>query len=424
MLCTSLALIIILSACGVKEEIVPAAKEVFEVSTAAGFLAAAVEESGGFISGEKEAGSGAAAHAYLYDNAVALIALAEAGALWHAFKIADALVFAQTHDRVFKDGRLRNAYTSGDPKSDSGRSITGGKITIRLPGFWKDGHWREDYYTVSTSAGNMAWVLIALCKAASVSDADKKTEYLNAAIKAADFILTLKSPEGGFTGGYEGWDEEQTKVSYKSTEHNLDLVAAFRIIADAVRNEDSKRAMEYESAAAHARAFVMSMYDKKLSCFYTGTEADGKSVSEGVIPLDSNTLAILALGKELTDTDNILSFIEERMSVGGGFDFSAGDLDGIWNEGTAQMAVCYNEAGKADKYENVMKYLVTQSRKDGSMPAADRDGVSTGFFVSGSDTPWEYHNIQSIGATGWYALAQLKINPLGRQTQNNEGQKD
>ena len=59
-----------------------------------------------------------------------------------------------------------------------------------------------------------------------------------------------------------------------------------------------------------------------------------------------------------------------------------------------------------------MEYLKTQTEKDGSIPAADRDGVSTGFVVIGTDIYWEYHNSQSIGATSWLAFAQMGINPF------------
>lgn len=60
------------------------------------------------------------------------------------------------------------------------------------------------------------------------------------------------------------------------------------------------------------------MYDPKLHCFYTGTENNGKTISEGVIPLDTNSLTILALGEELKDVYSIVTFVENRMSVGGG----------------------------------------------------------------------------------------------------------
>lgn len=410
-LCFLLIFLMALTGCDSDTEIKPNAKEIADISPAAGFLAAQVEKTRGFIAGPIENGQKVSDYAYVYDNAVALMALAEAGADWHVQRLADAFVFAQEHDRLFRDGRLRNAYTGGNPKSDSGRSITGGKVTIRLPGFWEKGRWQEDYYMVSTSTGNMAWVMLALCKAAERAMPEKKEEYIQAAMRAADFVLTLKDKKGGFTGGYEGWDETQIKARHKSTEHNIDLISAFRCLAKAVAEKNAGKAEEYRAAAEHAKKFVLSMYDPKLHCFYAGTEADGITLSKGVYPLDTNSLAILAL-EEMKEKEEILAFAEENMMVGGGFDFSAGDLDGIWNEGTAQMALCYHQLGKSEKYEAVLRYLKTQLSPDGSIPAADRDGVSTGFTVSGAEVLWEYHNTQSIGATAWYALAQMKANPL------------
>ena len=407
---------LLLTACGRSTEISPSSSEIAGLSPAAGFLAAKAEASKGFIASSDQREK-ASDYAYLYDNALAVVVLSYAGAQWHAEQIADAIVFAQSHDRSFQDGRLRNAYISGDPRSDSGRSIAAGKVTIRLPGFWKDGKWQEDYYTVSTSAGNIAWAILAMCAAAENASAEKRADYLAAAMRAADFTLTLASDSGGFTAGYEGWDDTQTKATYLSTEHNIDLYCAFSALSDMVSASDPAKAEAYRAAAESARSFVLSMYDRELYCFYTGTLTDGKTVSDGVIPLDANSLAVLALAGDLEDAYRTLSFVENRMAVGGGFDFSAGDLDGIWNEGTAQMAVCYHMLGHTEKYEAVMAYLKTQTAKDGSIPAADRDGVSTGFVIAGTNTLWEYHNAQSIGATGWLALAQLGKNPLERASE-------
>ena len=100
------------------------------------------------------------------------------------------------------------------------------------------------------------------------------------------------------------------------------------------------------------------------------------------------------------------------MAVDEGYDFSAGDLDGIWNEGTAQMAVCYSLLGNRERYDALMSYLRTQTNDNGSIPAADRDGVSTGFVIAGSDSVWEYNNELSIGATTWLAFAQLGRSPF------------
>ena len=402
----------LLCSCGNKKsEVSPTVEEVSKLSTAAGFLAMKVEESGGFIASEAQREK-ASDYAYLYDNAMATVVLSKVGAQSYAETIADAIVFAQTHDRTFEDGRLRNTYSSGDPKAYSGRSISGKKVTISIPGFWANGHWQEDIYTVSTSTGNMAWTIIALCSAAENASAEKKTEYIDAAKRAADFVLTLRSDNGGFTAGYDGWDDAQTKATYQSTEHNIDIYCAFNILANAISETAPDKASEYKGAAEYAKAFVMSMYDSEQHCFYTGTEDDGVTVSDGVIPLDTNSLSLLAFWDEIDDKDDILSFIEERMAVDDGYDFSAGDLDGIWNEGTAQMAVCYFLKENMTKYDSIMDYLSTQELKDGSITAADIDGLSTGFILYGSDILWVYNNEQSIGATCWLAFAQLKTNPL------------
>ena len=403
---------LLLSGCG-QTDISPTVEEIAARSSAAGFLAAKVEESGGFISSEAQR-ERASDYAYLYDNALTAVLLSRADAQAYAEIIADAIVFAQTHDRTFHDGRLRNTYNSGDPVSDSGRSIVNKNVTISIPGFWQNGHWQEDAYTVSTSTGNMAWAILALCETAKNAAEDKRAEYLEAAARAADFVLTLRAEGGGYTAGYEGWDDAQTRATYLSTEHNIDLYSAFKALSDALAGTDPERSAQYRDAAEHARTFVMSMYDAKLHCFYTGTEADGKTISDGVIPLDTNSLAILAFWGELEDPAQILAFAEERMAVGEGYDFSTGDLDGVWNEGTAQMAMCYYRMGDTERYGALLAYLQTQTAKDGSLPAADRDGLSTGFVISGSDMLWEYHNEQSISATAWTAFAQLGIDPFER----------
>lgn len=400
-----LMILLFLQGCGSGAKIDPSAKRIAEESTAAGFLAALVEQYSGFIGSDKKT-----EQAYLYDNAIALYVLSEAGASWHVEKLADAIVYAQEHDRAFHDGRLRNVYLCGDPGVDSGRSAAKGAVP--LPGFWRNGKWQEDYYAVSTSAGNMAWTILALCRASEVVSEAKKTEYLSAAEKAADFLLKLSAPGGGFTAGYEGWDDVQEKVAYQSTEHNIALTVAFSVMAEVIEGTAPQKAGEYRAAAESAHGFVLSMYDADLCCFYTGTEEDGETINVGVVPLDATALSVLAFGNELGAAQEMLSFLQKSMAVGAGFDFSAGDLDGIWNEGTAQMALCYWKQEQTEEYNAVIGYLKTQEYENGGVPAADRDGVSTGFVLSGTEELWEYNNTLSIGATAWYALAQMKVNPL------------
>ena len=343
--------------------------------------------------------------AYLYDNAITAMALSYSGRHERARQIADAIVYAYEHDRFFTDGRMRNAYSAGNPASFPGWYSKNGKAFARMPGFYdlKSKNWYEDYYAVSTSAGNMAWAILALCEVGK--HAPEPEAYIRTAKGAGDFVLTLKSPSGGFTGGYEGWEGSQVKPGYKSTEHNIDLIAAFYKLAGLTGEK------KYADASEHAKAFVMTMYDSEKGCFYTGTKEDGVSVNEDVLPLDCNTWAILALKDGFKDGAKVLSFIEENMAAGSGYDFNE-DRDGVWFEGTSQAALAYRQVGGDAKYRDILAYLNKSANADGSITAADRDGVTTGFLVSGTDIPWKYGKRVHIGAAAWLAFAQLGINPF------------
>ncbi len=343
--------------------------------------------------------------AYTYDNAVAAIALSRAGQDERARQLADALVYAHQHDRRFSDGRLRNAYAGGNPASFSGWQSAKAEAFARMPGFYdpKDKSWYEDIYAVSSSTGNMAWVVLALCEV--YAHAPQRTEYLDAARGIGDLILTLKDEKGGFTGGFEGWDDQSLAVSYKSTEHNIDLVPAFERLWTLTGQN------QYAEAAQHARAFVLSMYDGERGCFYTGTTADGITPNKDVLPLDCNTWAILALGDSFTQGGRVMDFVEANMAVDGGYDFNT-DKDGVWFEGTAQAALAYQQLGDQGKYEQILAFLNRQANGSGSIAAADRDGVTTGFTVGGTDIAWKYGKRIHVGATAWLALAQLGENPF------------
>ncbi|MDR1029135.1 MAG: hypothetical protein LBL63_06925 [Clostridiales Family XIII bacterium] len=344
--------------------------------------------------------------AYLYDQCAAAMALSYAGKHEDARRIADAIVYASEHDRYYTDGRLRNAYMSGNPKSFPGWFSARGEEFARMPGFYDTaaGAWFEDAYAASAgSTGNLAWSILALCEV--YSNAPEREDYLDAAARIADFVLTLRGAHDGFAGGYEGWEGSEAKASYLSVEHNTDLIAAFGRLHELT----GKR--EYADASASAKAFVLSMYDEEQGCFYTGTADDGVTANKEVIPLDCQTWTLLALGDAFKDGDKALRFVEENMAVGEGYDFNT-DKDGVWFEGTAQVALAYLYAGNEAKYREILDALNANSLPDGSITAADRDGVTTGFTVSGTDIPWNYGKRVHVGATAWLAFAQMGRNPF------------
>ena len=336
---------------------------------------------------------------YIYDNALALITFLERGTsddLERAKILADAFVYAQKNDRYYEDGRLRNAYMSGDLKDH----ITG---KARLPGWWDpdEGKWYEDQFQVSTHVGNLAWTMIALLNYYKGKGGNK---YLEAAITLGEWIEkhTRDSEcNGGYAGGYDGWEPNPDKITWKATEHNIDVYVAFTLLSE-IRDKE-----KWQEKASHAKNFVDAMWYGKDQHFWTGTK-DACEENKDNIPLDIQAWALMAFNKY----NDALVWAENNCGTESdgfkGFDFNT-DKDGVWFEGTAQMAVAYqinNEGDKSNFYvEELQKAQASARNTNGKgIIAASHDGVSTGF-------DWEYFSRLHIGATAWYIFAEIEYNP-------------
>ncbi|MDR0544427.1 MAG: hypothetical protein LBG30_03650 [Odoribacteraceae bacterium] len=355
--------------------------------------------------------------AYVYDNALLAIALAKNDHLEHARQIADALVYCVEHDRYYAPGPIRNAYVNSTPVSFPGwRSARGSEFAMLPTVYTASGQWQEDRYATSINTGVMAWAIEALL---TVYDKTRTTAYLNTAATMANYLLTRCSandPLGGFTGGEEGWDGETVKLTYKSTEHNIDLVSAFSHLHRILETSRPQEAAKYLEAARQARDFVLAMYDN--GCFYTGTGNDGTTINRDNRPLDTNTWAILALTPDdRWSPEAVYAFIERTFKVGEGVDYNA-DRDGVWNEGVGQLAVAASLLDKQEEYTRLTRYLNSVAEADGSIRAASKDGLTTGFSSTVSDEdgslrviPFVYDHRISLASTAWLAFAQLRINP-------------
>jgi hypothetical protein len=77
--------------------------------------------------------AGLASTAFVYDNALAAIALVACGNLSDATVIGNALSSAVRNDRTFGDGRVRNAYRAG-PVGGGLRRCRGGGTTSKKSG--------------------------------------------------------------------------------------------------------------------------------------------------------------------------------------------------------------------------------------------------------------------------------------------------
>ncbi|WP_455211508.1 hypothetical protein [Kaarinaea lacus] len=337
---------------------------------------------------------------FIYDNALALIAFLKKGdqdALFRAKLIADAFIIAQQNDVFYTDGRLRNAYMAGDLLDHvSGKA--------RLPGWWDpiQGQWIEDELNVSTHTGNLAWVVIALVNYFQSQGGEM---YLEAAISIAEWIVSHTYDErgnGGFSGGYQGWPPTPQKILWKSTEQNIDCYVAFSLLHGITLQS------RWEANANHARQFVESMWNDANHHFWTGTDIDGITPVEYTIPIDVQAWAVLAF-KDYTAS---LNWAEQngKTTHGGftGFDFN-NDLDGVWFEGTAQMAVAYQASNLPDAATALLEELrlAQETAPNGNgkgLVASTRDPLTTGF-------DWVYYQRLHIGATAWFLFAESEANP-------------
>lgn len=351
---------------------------------------------------------------FVYDDALALMNFAQAGDWQRAKLIADAFLYAQTHDRFYSDGRLRNAYQAGDLAVPPGWKPRGIFGSARPPGWWQftppPPRWVEDTKFVSTDTGNMAWVILALL---TYYEGQRTQPYLDATVKLAEWVhihTTDPRGAGGYTGGYIGHEPNPEKQLWKSTEHNLDLLAAFerlfRITGDS----------KWHDRSHHARKFVEAMWNDEKGAFMTGTTIDGITINQSVIPLDGQTWGLMVLGKN-TWTERAIAYAEVHHTatytapnghIYSGYDFNENG-DGPWLEGTGQMVVAYKLLGNTGKAQQVLDEMreIQDTAPNGNgkgIVAAPFDSVDTGF-------DWRYYNRLHVGATAWFIMAEQGYNP-------------
>jgi len=345
--------------------------------------------------------------AFLYDNAASVLALLGCGDAVAARRIGDALVYAQSHDRFWHDGRLRNGYAAGPVGSD----------VMKLAGWWDKASqsWLEDRYQAGSDSGNLAWAMLALLALDQSSAMPGKSVYLDSAIQLATWLrqhrdtLTDDGDPGGFRGGTFGHEPKPEIVTWKSTEHNTDLAAAYAWLAKITGDSG------WTSDAIAASTFVTAMWQEDKSCFATGTGADGKS-RNNFVALDAQIWPLLALPAATTKRDAItrrcLPRLMQKTDLGDGYAYSA-VLHGIWTEGTAQAALLIHLTGDTAQATALLATLSKLHAPACGFYATDQADLPTGFMLlTDPGKPRFYFHLRHLGATAWVALAQRGFNPF------------
>lgn len=375
--------------------------------------------------------------AFVYDSALAICAHLTRGSAGRARarQLGDALLYAQAHDPGYSDGRLRQAYNVGPYTFYDGNPQPHGFV---LP----DGaaNMGSQFGFTGTAVGDMAWPGIALLQLFS---ATHDARYLAGARAIGTWIVDnarSDQPLGGFTFGVNG---SNAKVKASSSEHNIDSIAFFTLLAHA---SGERRWLEQ---AAHARAFLTKMWNNSAGYFSTGTN-DGVNVNPDPVPEDVQTWAWLALRDRrssracdwatsaLAVTD-VAGTGQSQMPAGtsiSGVTFSSASLtstaayndrtvhqQGVWLEGTGHLATMLadrHRAGDSAAAARLVKQIRSAQTRLGqgqhvggvALPAAS--GVVAASSLIDTGFGFGYFPVQHVGATSWYVMAAAGANPYQR----------
>jgi hypothetical protein len=374
---------------------------------------------------------------FTYDNAQLIHAYLIRGRsedLIRARIIGDSLLYAQQHDPNFNDGRLRQAYFVDLPDAN------GAFIRLALAPF----------FFVGSAVGDMAWAGIAL---AQLYHRTRRRSYLDGALRLGNWIFNVTFDTRG-PGGYNfGVDGGNNLLLFKSTEHNIDAFALFRMLARLTGDN------VWSSRAQHARNFVTAMWNPDAGFFWTGTGTDGATINRDNIPADTQTWSFMALRDDdfaasidwaktnlaTTDTPQTInsrltgniriqgssyaSVSMRALSPSSQFD-QPPDPNGVWLEGTAHLAAALLDRRLSDKRDidgfngdrdtarNLLDNIRLAQEKLGrgqtvaGKPLVDGEGVVAASSVVNTGFGFSFYPNRHVGATSWYLIAGQSGNPF------------
>jgi hypothetical protein len=285
--------------------------------------------------------------------------------------------------------------------------------------------------------------------------------FLDGALKLGKWIVTnafdTRGP-GGYTGGVDGGNNPFT---YKSTEHNIDVYALFRLLAQLTHDQVYPGLSQPWSAlAAHALSLITAMWNPTGQFFYTGTNPDGVTINPSPIPEDVQTWSFLALRDpafagslawargNLATTDTPQSY---NSTLTGNLTFSGvtfssvsrhpaslqppnsftpgPDPDGVWFEGTAHLATALllrngsgdddrALAGDQDAASGLLRNIRAAQAQLGQNQTVGGQAIPNGNGLMAASSPldtgfgFDYFPNLHIGATSWYLIAAQRVNPF------------
>jgi hypothetical protein len=343
--------------------------------------------------------------AFLYDNAVAAIALTACDRIADARRIGDALLLALDHDRFWHDGRLRNGYLAGAV----------GAAPLKLAGWWssREQRWLEDNYQAGSDSGNLAWAMLALLTldryAHEHDPGDHDGLYLAGATRLGSWLAAQRDRRGagGFMGGSFGSETATRPLQWKSTEHNVDLAAAFAWLAA------SSGDAHWRPLSQAASRFVGAMWDPRRGAFDAGTREDGVN-RNALLAIDAQVWPLLALPAAAARYHEAYSMGAQSLRTrdGAGYAYSEAG-GGAWTEGTAMTELLRKLLNSGAGAGAAVAAIGLARAPDGGYFATTSATLPTGFMLdTDPDQPRVYRHLEHLGAAAWVALCDRGFDPF------------
>ncbi|MFT2693986.1 hypothetical protein [Clavibacter zhangzhiyongii] len=328
---------------------------------------------------------------FAYDDALVILAYLGRGSradVRRATVLGDALLFVQANDPI-GDGRTRASY---QPDTFPATGAPSGNLDIGSPAAY---------------TGNQSWVGMAFARLFVVTG---QRRFLDGAVRLGRWIRanatdTTRAPYG-FTGGRNADDQP---ITFKSTEHNIDVTGFFTQLAELTRDAS------WAADAAIARSFVEAMQDPADGHLWTGTDPDGVTINRTVVPEDVHTWAYLATldPRYSRALDWVVANLSAVDGPYTGPSYSDTDTSKVWFEGSGHLALCFrirrapgDRARAIELFRSIEVAQVEQPNGDGKgVVSASSDGLDTGF----GDI---YYASLHTGATAWFLLAATLTNPF------------
>ncbi len=258
----------------------------------------------------------------------------------------------------------------------------------------------------ASSTGDVAWAGLAL---AQLYAATGNIRYRNAAVAIGRWIQANCASDrgpGGYTGGY---DSSGDRITWKSTENNIDVFALFRLLARLTGQD------VWLDRAQHARRFILAMWDWPPGLFDIGTIGNGITVNDAVQAEDVNSWSYLAL-RDPAYAASVSWDVRNLTSDAGrfhGVSLSTCDRGGVWYEGTAQLADALQTRRGPGDVQRAAGYLSDLRYAQAHGPNADGLGIMASSENGLTDCQGDFvYSSLHTGTTAWYILAAKAIDPL------------